>query len=207
MVDTQVRPNDVTKFPIIEAMLAVERERFVPERAREAAYVGENIAIAPGRVMLEARTLAKMLDALDVQPTDKVLVLAAGLGYGAAVLGRMAGSVIAIEEDAGLAEGALQALSDAGAGNVIVKAGTLVEGAAAEGPFERILIEGGVEVLPEALVAQLADGGRIGAIFMEGALGVARIGHKNDGAITWRFGFNAAAPVLPGFAAKREFTF
>ena len=73
MVDTQVRPNDVTKYPIIEAMLAVPREAFVPGSQREAAYVGGNLEIAPGRVMLEARTLAKMLDALDIQPTDLVL--------------------------------------------------------------------------------------------------------------------------------------
>ena len=81
MVDTQVRPNDVTKFPIIEAMLAIPREQFVPASAREAAYVGGNIDLGLGRVMLEPRTLSKLLDALDVQPTDHVLVVGAGLGY------------------------------------------------------------------------------------------------------------------------------
>src|SRR5690606_40440779 len=90
MVDTQVRPNDVTKYPIIEAMLAVPREVFVPAASREAAYVGGNIEIAPGRVMLEPRTLAKMLGALDIQRGDLVLDVGCGLGYSAAVLARWA---------------------------------------------------------------------------------------------------------------------
>jgi protein-L-isoaspartate(D-aspartate) O-methyltransferase len=208
MVDTQVRPNDVTKFPIIEAMLAVPRENFVPDAAREAAYVGENIALGPrGRVALEPRTLAKILDALDIQPADRVLVVGAGLGYGAAVIGRMAGAVTAVEEDEGLAALASGRLAAAGATNVAVLTAALTAGAAALAPFDRILVEGAVETLPDALVAQLAEGGRIGVIFMQEALGVARIGHKIDGTISWRFAFNAAAPVLPGFAKAREFTF
>ena len=93
MVDTQVRPNDVTKFPIIEAMLAIPREVFVPGAQREAAYVGGNVEIAPGRVVLEARTLAKMLDALDIRPSDLVLDVGCGLGYSTAVIARMAEAV------------------------------------------------------------------------------------------------------------------
>ena len=94
MVDTQVRPSDVTKFPIIEAMLTVPREAFVPPSMREAAYVGDNIEIAAGRVVLEARTLAKLLDALDVQPTELVLDLGCGLGYSTAVIARLADAVV-----------------------------------------------------------------------------------------------------------------
>ncbi|MEZ5885717.1 MAG: protein-L-isoaspartate O-methyltransferase [Paracoccaceae bacterium] len=206
MVDTQVRPNDVTKFPIIEAMLTVPREAFVPEAAKGAAYLGDNIVLRPGRVMLEPRTLAKLLDALDVGPDDKVLVVGAGLGYSAALLARMAGTVVALEADADLAAAARDRLSAQGAANITVRDGALAEGAKADGPFDRILVEGAVETLPDTLVAQLSEGGRIGAIFMEGALGTARIGHKIDGAISWRYAFNGAAPVLPGFAAKREFS-
>ncbi len=205
MVDTQVRPNDVTKFPIIEAMLSVPREEFVPDAVREAAYVGENIDIAPGRVLLEPRTLSKLLDASDLQLTDRVLLLGAGLGYSAAVIGRMAGTVVAVEEDANLAAAAEARLGALGATNVIVRQAALSEGAAKDAPFDRIIIEGAVEEIPTAIAAQVAEGGRIAAIFMEGALGVARIGHKIDGHITWRFAFNASAPVLPGFAARRPF--
>ena len=103
MVDTQVRPSDVTKFPIIAAMLAVPREAYVPHSKSEAAYVGENLEIGAGRVMVEARTLAKMLDALEVLPSDRALYIAGGLGYGAAVLGQMLTSVVMVESDAGLA--------------------------------------------------------------------------------------------------------
>ncbi|MGB3148956.1 MAG: protein-L-isoaspartate O-methyltransferase [Paracoccaceae bacterium] len=205
MVDTQVRPNDVTKFPIIEAMLAVPREAFVPHDRQEAAYVGENLDIAAGRVMFEPRTLAKMLDAMDVQKTDRVLVVGCGYGYSAAVLGRMAASVVALEAQGDLAEAATGAL--AGQANVTVRVGALGSGAAADGPFDKILVEGAVELMPAEIEAQLSEGGAIGAVFMTGALGVARIGHKVDGRVNWRFGFNAAAPVLEGFHEVREFRF
>ena len=111
MVDTQVRPQDVTKFPIIAAMLAVPREDFVPQSAREAAYVGGNIPLAPRRVELEARSLAKLLDALDVVPAEKVLCLGAGYGYAAAVLAEMGADVVAVEEDAAMAAAALVELA------------------------------------------------------------------------------------------------
>ncbi len=90
MVDTQVRPSDVTKFPIIDAMLTVRREAFVPQSKRNVAYVGENIDIGVGRVVLEPRTFAKMLDALDIQRSDVVLDIGCGLGYSSAVLAHMA---------------------------------------------------------------------------------------------------------------------
>ncbi|WP_413849938.1 protein-L-isoaspartate O-methyltransferase family protein [Albidovulum sp.] len=205
MVDTQVRPNDVTKYPIIEAMLAVPREAFVPGGQREAAYVGGNLEIAPGRVMLEARTLAKMLDALDVQPTDLVLDVGCGLGYSAAVIARMAEAVVALEEAEALAGQAQARLSAEGADRAAFVSGPLAEGAARHGPYDVIVIEGAAEVVPDAILAQLKEGGRIGCLFMEGALGVCRIGHKIDGAVTWRFAFNATAPVLPGFAARKAF--
>lgn len=205
MVDTQVRPSDVTKYPIIEAMLAVPREAFVPGSQREAAYVGGNLEIAPGRVMLEARTLAKMLDALDVQPTDLVLDVGCGLGYSAAVIARMAEAVVALEEAEALAGQAQARLSAEGADSAALVSGPLAEGAARHGPYDVIVIEGAAEVVPDAILAQLKEGGRIGCLFMEGALGVCRIGHKIDGVVTWRFAFNATAPVLPGFAARKAF--
>ncbi|MCB2125323.1 MAG: protein-L-isoaspartate O-methyltransferase [Rhodobacteraceae bacterium] len=205
MVDTQVRPNDVTKYPIIEAMLAVPREAFVPAASREAAYVGGNIEIAPGRVMLEPRTLAKMLDALDIQPGDLVLDVGCGLGYSAAVIARMAEAVVALEEDADLARDAQARLSSEGADNAAVIEGPLAQGAAKHGPYDVIVVGGAAEAVPQALLDQLKEGGRIGCVFMEGALGTCRIGHRLDGIVAWRFAFNATAPVLPGFAARREF--
>jgi protein-L-isoaspartate(D-aspartate) O-methyltransferase len=205
MVDTQVRPSDVTKFPIIEAMLAVPREVYVPRDMREAAYVGENLAIAPRRVVLEARTLAKLLDALDIQPDEIVLDLGCGLGYSSAVIARLAEAVIAVEDDPALAAEAEKTLAAEGVDNAAVVLGPLAGGSAKHGPYDVITIQGAIEMLPDALAAQLKEGGRIGCVFMEGALGVARIGYKVDGVVTWRFVFNAAAPVLPGFEARPGF--
>jgi len=206
MVDTQVRPSDVTKFPIIEAMLSVPREVFVPEDRREAAYMGDHLGLGGGRVVMDPRTLAKLLDALDIQPDETVLDLGCAYGYSSAVIARMAGSVTAVEEDADLAATAGQRLAAQGVTNVTVIAGKLCEGAAKAGPFDVIILQGAAESVPAALLAQLKEGGRIGCIFMEAALGVARIGYKIDGQVNWRNAFNASAPVLPGFAAKRAFT-
>lgn len=204
MVDTQVRPSDVTKFPIIEAMLAVPREVYVPIARREAAYVGQNVDIGAGRVVLEARTFAKLLDAMDIVPTDRVLDVGCALGYSTAVLARLAASVVAVEEIAEWAAAAQANFADQGVVTTVVQA-ALRSGAAAQGPYDAITVQGGVEAIPDALLDQLKDGGRIGAVFMEGALGIARIGHKSGGRISWRFAFNATAPVLRGFAAARAF--
>lgn len=204
MVDTQVRPNDVTKFPVIAAMLDIPREEFVPPALREAAYVGENLRIGRDRWLLEPRSFAKILDALDIQPGDLVLDLGCGLGYSAAVMARLAEAVVAVE-DGDLATLAEATLASIGADNAAVVQGALNAGAAKHGPYDAIVIEGGVEQVPEALLDQLKDGGRIAAIFMTGALGVVRIGRKIDGAVTWRDAFNAAAPVLPDFAREKEF--
>lgn len=206
MVDTQVRPSDVTKFPIIDAMLSVPRELFVPREQAEAAYISENVPIAPGRVVLEPRTLGKLLDAINIEGNELVLDIGAGYGYSSALVARMAEAVIAVEEDETLAAEAQSILSDQGADNVVVHTGPLTDGAVQHGPYDAILIQGGVEQVPAGLLDQLKEGGRIGCVFMEGALGVARIGYKIDGDITWRFAFNASAPVLPGFAKEVAFT-
>ena len=206
MVDTQVRPSDVTKFPIIDAMLSVPRETYVPENRREAAYVGEDLDIGSGRVLLEARTLAKMLDALDIHPDELVLDIGCGLGYSAAVIARLADTVVAVEEDAGLAADAQRLLSEEGVDNALVVAGPLTAGAAKHAPYDVITVQGGVEVVPEALLSQLKDGGRIAAVFMDGALGTVKIGFKSEGRVSWRPSFNATAPVLDGFRKARGFT-
>lgn len=205
MVDTQVRPSDVTKYPIIEAMLSVPRENFVAGAQREAAYADQNIDLGQGRTLLEPRTLAKMLDALDVQNDELVLDVACGMGYSTAVVARMAQMVIAVEGDEDLAAEAQTQLSEIGADNAIVHVAELSEGAAEHGPYDVILVQGGVEELPQSLMDQLKDGGRVAAIFMTGALGQVKIGYKNGDQISWRFAFNAGAPVLPGFAAAKEF--
>ncbi len=205
MVDTQVRPSDVTKFPIIEAMLSVAREDFVPTAQREAAYMGENIDLGQGRVVLEPRTLAKMLDSLDIGNDELVLDVGASYGYSSAVIAHMAEAVVAVEEDEDMAREAQEALSTAGADNVALHTGSLAEGAAQHGPYDVVIVQGGVARVPEALIDQIKDGGRIACLFMDGALGEVRIGYKIDGRMSWRNVFNAGAPILPGFEAHSQF--
>lgn len=206
MVDTQVRPQDVTKFTVIEAMLSVPREKFVPDDKVEAAYVGSNVEFDQGRVVLEPRTLAKMLDVLDIGNDDLVLDLGSGLGYSAAVIARMAEAVVAVEDDESRVEEAQAVLAELGADNVILHQGALTEGAVEHGPYDVITVQGAVEHLPEALSEQLKEGGRMACLFMEGALGTVRVGYKIDGVMNWRYAFNAGAPVLPGFEAHHAFT-
>jgi len=205
MVDTQVRPSDVTKFPIIDAMLDVPREAFVPRALREAAYMGENIDLGGGRVILEPRTLAKLLDSLDIQSNELVLDVGSALGYSAAVIARMAEAVVAVEEDDDIADEAQGLLSEHGADNVVMHHGPLAHGAPEHGPYDVIVVQGAVEHLPQTLLDQVKEGGRIACLFMEGALGAVRIGYKIDGEMSWRYAFNAGAPVLPGFERHAAF--
>ena len=206
MVDTQVRPADVTRFPIIDAMLSVPREAFVPRALREAAYVGENIDLGGNRVILEPRTLAKMLESLDIRSDELALDVGSALGYSAAVMARMAEAVVALEDDEAMGTEAEGLLQEHGADNVIAHRAPLTEGAPQHGPYDVIAIQGAVQRLPEALTDQLKEGGRIACLFMEGALGVVRVGYKLNGQMTWRFAFNAGAPVLPGFEKHAAFT-
>ena len=202
MVDNQIRPSEVTSFPIIEAMLHVPREAFVPPARIEAAYLGENLFLAPGRVVLDPRTLGKLLEGLDIVPGERVLDLGTGLGYAAALIARMGAEVVALEDDPARAAAAGEALRGTG---VRVVQGPLPAGAPAEAPFDAILVEGAVETMPQAITDQLAPDGRIGAIFAEDGVGVARIGRKEAGRVHWRYAFNAGAPVIPGFERPRAF--
>lgn len=205
MVDTQVRPSDVTKFPIIAAMLETPREAFVPDAHSAVAYSESTIALPDGREIMEPRTLAKLLDALDIERTENVLVIGANHGYATALLAHMATSVVAVEPDEAIAAETEEALSTHGVDNAAIIAGDMPLGQPKAGPFDVILIEGGVEMIPESLTEQLADGGRIAAIFVGDGAGEARIGVRVDGRLGWRSAFNTIAPVLPGFTRDRTF--
>lgn len=206
MVDTQIRPSDVTKFPIIDAMLTVPRESFVPDSQREAAYVEGLIDVGAGRRMLEPRTLAKMLDVLNISNDEVVLDIAPGLGYSTAVAARIAQLVVGVEEDEALASEAQSLLAESDVDNAIVHVGPLPQGAAEHGPYDVIMIQGGVEQVPGELLAQLKDHGRIACVFIEGGLGTVRIGRKTGDHVSWRDAFNASAPVLEGFSAECAFS-
>lgn len=207
MVDCQVRPSDVTRYTVIDAMLSVPREVFVPQQYRNVAYAGEHIPIGESRVVLDPRVTGKMLDALALTQNDLVLDVGCGYGYMAALVGQMAEAVIAVEADEDLSTQAVDLLATHEADNVAVVEGELHSGAPAHGPYDAIVIEGGVESVPGALLSQLKEDGRIAAIFMEGAVGQCRIGRMTGGNVSWRRAFDATAPVLSGFAREKAFEF
>ena len=176
-----------------------------PDGKREAAYLGENLSIGPSRFILEPRTLAKLLDALDLKNNELVLDIGSGLGYSAAVISRMAELVIAVEQDKGFAAEAEEILSEAGADNVVVQVNKLEDGAPQHGPYDVIILQGGVEEIPSSILSQLKNGGRIGAIFIEEGLGTARIGYKFNDNVNWKYSFNASVPILEGFLKQKDF--
>ncbi|MGE4610851.1 MAG: protein-L-isoaspartate O-methyltransferase [Paracoccaceae bacterium] len=207
MVDGQVRPSDVTLYPIIEAMLHVPREVYVPLDKRPVAYVGQHIDLDNGRVVLAPRILAKMLETLNIKPDELVLDIGVALGYSAAVISRLAEAVIAVEENTEQATIAETTLGEQAADNAVIHVGPLIDGAAQHGPYDVIVIEGGVQVLPDSLLAQLKVGGRIAAIFVDGPGGQCRIGVRTDAGVSWDTVFDATAPVLAGFEAEQVFSF
>lgn len=207
MVDRQVRPSDVTRYGIVDAMLRIPRERFVPSPKRNIAYAGEAVEIAPDRWLLDPRVFAKMVDFAEIEPEDAVLDIGCGLGYSSAVLSCLCRAVIAVENDETMAGTAEDTLRDIGADNVAVLTGPLNEGAPSEAPFNVIIVEGGIAAPPRALFDQLAEDGRLVAIWVEGSMGRAQVSVKSGGSISTRWAFDAAAPVLPGFAAEPSFAF
>jgi protein-L-isoaspartate(D-aspartate) O-methyltransferase len=207
MVDRQVRTADVTLYPIIAAMLEVPREVFLPEPLRPVAYLGEHVPIGPRRVLLDPRVFAKLLDALNIGPTDLVLDVGCGYGYSTAVLARMAEAVVGLESDPRMAAEAEALIAAHSIDNAVLETGPLTEGVAEHGPFDAIVLQGAIEVLPEAIAGQLKDGGRVAAIFVEGRHGHARLGIGTPAGIVWRRIFDATAPVLPGFEATKAFEF
>lgn len=204
MVDCQVRPSDVTRLDLIDAMLWAPREALLPKARRAHAYVGEHVDVAPGRCELDPRTFAKMVDATGVGPDDLVLVVGSGHGYAAAVFSRLAAAVIALEESETLASAGRTALTELGVDTVISVTGPLAEGCAEHAPYDVIFVNGGSERTPEALLDQLAPNGRLTRIAMRGAIGrcetIVKSATGGDAvAYGARPAFDASAPILPGF--------
>ena len=207
MVDCQVRPADVTRYAIIEAMLWAPRERFVPKSRRDVAYAEAEIPLGQGRMLLAPRTFAKMLEAARIGQSDLVLDLAPATGYSTAVIARMAEAVVAIEPEESFRSAAQATLDALEVMNAAVTGGKPAEGDPAHGPYDVIFVNGGVEQVPAALTDQLKDGGRLVAIFMEGAAGRCKVLTRAGGALSERAVFDATAPVFEGFTRTRAFEF
>jgi protein-L-isoaspartate(D-aspartate) O-methyltransferase len=178
---------------------------FVPDQMRQTAYTDSIVYLGGNRIVLDPRSFGKMLDAVNIQGDELVLDIGSGLGYSAAVIGKVCEAVVALEEDDDMASESETILATEGCLNVAVLQGNLSEGAAKHAPFDVIVIEGAVEEVSDELVTQLVDGGRIAAIFSQEAQGVLRVGYKTQGKISWRFVCNAYAPVLSGFHKTHSF--
>ena len=208
MIDSQLRTNKVTDAGVLEAFAAVPRERFLPEARAGVAYIDEDLEVAPGRYLMEPMVLARLLQAARIEATDMVLDVGCTTGYSSAVLARLADTVVALENDPSLCERANQTLQDLGIDNAVVVTGDLTAGYEKQAPYDVILLGGAVAELPEAILSQLAEGGRLVTVMASQAhLGQAVLVRRNAGQASRRVLFDAAVRELPGFAAAPGFVF
>ena len=210
MVDCQVRPSDVTDLRIIEAMLAIPREAFVPTNQRALAYLDRDIdvgTVAGRDFLIQPAVLAKMIQAAEVAATDRVLVTGSATGYAAAVMARLAADVFAVASSPDMAANARAALSATGAGKVAVSAGAAGEGDPANGPYDVILLNGATEIVPEALYQQLKIGGRLVGVFADVRPSRAVLVTRSPSDYGTRTLFDAVEPTLPGLERVPAFSF
>lgn len=208
MVDNQVRTTDVTEHRLLDALLSVPRENFVPDDKRSLAYIDADIELSKeGRFVLEPSPLAKLLQAAEVQKREKVLEVGAGSGYVSAILSHLADQVIALEIDSDLAALAKNSLADGGYTNVSVVAGDLAAGHKAGAPYDMIFVNGSVGVEPVQLFTQMAEGGRMIVVIGYGGAAQALLYVKENNQISSRKLFNLSIPALPGFEKATEFVF
>jgi protein-L-isoaspartate(D-aspartate) O-methyltransferase len=207
MVESQVRPSDVTDLPLVAALRTLPRERFVPAHLRALAYAEIDLEVAPGRFLLRPRDLAKLYAALEPRPRDRALELNGATGYGAAVLASCVAFVVAQDSDPGLSQTARGACEAAGLANVKSVSCPVERGWPDDAPYDLMVLNGGAEIVPEAWFAQLAEGGRLGVIVRSGAAGQARVYVKTGGVVAYRTVFDAAPAVVPALARPAAFAF
>lgn len=211
MVDGQVRPSDVTDLRIIDAMLAVPREAFVPEGQQGLAYLDLDIEVSAGsgvkRYLIKPVVLAKMLQAAGITATNRVLVVGCASGYSAAVAARLAAEVVATESDSALATKARAVLAGLGVANVTVVAAAATVGEPSRAPYDVIILDGATQIAPESLYEQLTMGGRLVGVFAAGQPPRAEIVTRSPRDFGNRPLFDAYAPILPGMERPAAFIF
>ncbi|WP_422370252.1 protein-L-isoaspartate O-methyltransferase family protein [Hoeflea sp.] len=212
MVDNQIRTTDVTSHSVLRAFLTVERQDFVPASLRPLAYIDTDLEITPAdgsapRYLMEPSPLAKLLQLAEIKPDHVVLEIGCAEGYAAALLSLLAGSVVAVESDGALADAASTRLSANGYDNVAVVTGDLEAGYASEAPYDIIFFNGAVETVPEAIIEQLREGGRLVVAIGSGNSAQAQVMVKEGGVVSGRPVFNLSIKPLPGFRKAEEFVF
>jgi len=211
MVDGQVRTADVTDHRILDAMLALPREEFVPASKRALAYLDLDLDVAEGgsvpRCLIKPMLMAKLLQAAEIRAGDHVLIVGCATGYAAAVAARLAGKVTATEADEALAAKGRDALSRVGFAEVTIKVAEAAAGDPADAPYDVILLNGATEIVPQTLCGQLRDGGRLVGVFAASKPPRATIVTRSHGDFGHRTLFDASAPVLPGLERVPAFVF
>lgn len=210
MVDSQIRTNNVTDLRLLDAILSVPREIFVPDDRRELAYTDEDIAISAESAkcfVMKPVALSRLIQLADVRFGDNALEVGAGTGYASAIMSKIAANVVALNGDDSLTILAKSALSNAGCGNVITVTGPIASGFASNAPFDVIFVNGAVDEVPSALFGQLKEDGRLVAVEGTGNAGVAKLYTKHDGHIAGRKVFNASVKPLPGLRKESGFVF
>jgi len=204
MVASQLRTTGVSDHRVVAAMNRVPRERFVPEQRRALAYADAPVPLVHGRELNPPMTLGRLLSEARPLPSDRALVLGSATGYSAALLAELVAEVVALEEDASLLEAARGALSGT---RVVSVEGPLAVGHPERAPYDLILIDGAVEVVPDALVEQLAEGGRLATAIVDRGVTRLAIGRKTGGGFALVPFQDANASILPGFGAPATFSF
>ena len=200
MIESQLRPQGVTDPAVLEAMGTVPREDFLPPHTRPLAYVDRAVAMGEGRFLPAPAVLGELLTQMMARPGHKALVVGAGTGYSAAVLKAMGLEVTALESSAELAAAGRQV-------GVDVVEGPLEAGYKKAAPYDQILIDGAVECIPDSIVAQLSDGGRLGTALVDRGVTRLIVGRKAGDAFGYLTLSDAGVPALPGFTRPRAFTF
>lgn len=213
MVEGQLRTRDVTYVPVLDAFRAIPREHFVPESRRSLAYLDEDLEVAartaesPARYLMEPAVFARLLQLAGIKSTDLVLDVGCATGYSTAILAHIASFVVGLESDADLAQKAAATLAELDCGNASVVNGPLAAGHADHSPYDLIVLQGSVDYVPDALLGQLSEGGRLVAVIGTGNAARAHIYVKTDGVVSQRADFNAAIHPLPGFQREIRFVF
>jgi protein-L-isoaspartate(D-aspartate) O-methyltransferase len=213
MVESQIRPNAVTNPDLLKALQETPRELFVPPSLRSLAYMDGVLRVEnarehrPARHLLSPMIFAKLAQLADIRAGDRILDIGGATGYSTAILARLSASIVALENDAGLTAVAKEALASVGIRNVSFVMGPLEAGAPENAPYDVIFLNGRVGHLPEALLAQLNEGGRLVTIMGSEMAAKAKLVSKIDSRIQQRTAFDAGAPILPGFEPKSAFIF
>jgi protein-L-isoaspartate(D-aspartate) O-methyltransferase len=200
MVDSQLRPQGVTDPAVLRAMGSIEREKFLPPETRPLAYVDRAVSMGDGRFLSAPAVLGQLLTQMMARPGQRALVIGAGTGYSAEVLAAMGLDVTALESSAALASKAREL-------GIEVVQGPLEKGYVADAPYDQVLIDGAVEYIPDVIIEQMAEGGRLGTALVDRGVTRLIVGRKAGIAFGYLSLSDAGVPALPGFSRPRAFTF